>query len=174
MALNKLTLGWWTYILPQGRFLVVVDYAENSKADTGLFTKVVPEIRKPTITAPIVRRIDDEIHLFAAPKTSPPTAADLGQHRQWAENVNKRLAAMRFTINDLRKFPTDRYLSYNRDSMLMTATSFNASANVDATKTTGTLMDDYTTTLRSLVTAASTANSDESSSSDQKKLKRPD
>lgn len=148
----------------------MVDYAENSKADTGLFTKIVPEIRKPTAVVPIVRRTDDEnknninTSIFAAPKTITSAITDLGHHRQWAENVNKRLAAMRFNISDLRKFPTDRYLGYNRGNMLVTTTLSPADVNVETVKIAAV----------TLPPVAAMTYSDGSSSADQRKRKQHD
>lgn len=44
----------------------MVDYVENSSADTGLFTKIVPEKLKRTVTATVGRTGENK---FSAPKT---------------------------------------------------------------------------------------------------------
>lgn len=97
-------------------FPVVVDYAENPNANTGLFMKIVPERRTPTKI--LQRTGQDKTQLFTAPKV-PRSTADVNHHRQWVENVNNKLAAMRFTINDRQESPINQYLGYNRGNMLV-------------------------------------------------------
>lgn len=101
---------------------MTVDYEKNSFADTGLFVKVVPEEQKlaPEIsplesTMAVMDSIlksssvdKDSPHKSSAVETdgpcnssatSNPAPFTTGYHRQWMENINKKLAALRIRVN---------------------------------------------------------------------------
>jgi len=102
-----------------------VDYEKNSNADTGLFIKVVPEKWKPSA---VVRRLGSVAVGINTENSynSPPVAVDrggnifnssvvaavepapftTGNHKQWMDSVNKKLAALRLRIN-AQKTPDD-------------------------------------------------------------------
>ncbi|VVC38473.1 Tubulin-tyrosine ligase/Tubulin polyglutamylase [Cinara cedri] len=114
---------------------VIVDFEENSNADTGLFVKVVPEKWKPVTTI----RGPTEGTPFSPPKIAaniadPTQAYYYYPHRRWVENVNDKLAAIRFRIN-ARETPIDRYFGYNRDTLLMTAAPTGTATSVTTTST---------------------------------------
>lgn len=82
---------------------MTVDYEKNSIADTGLFVKVVPEKWKPTAMV----EVDSPFNSSVA-EAADPVPFTTGYHRQWMENINKKLAALRIRVN------TQQTLSYSR------------------------------------------------------------
>jgi len=103
-----------------------VDYEKNSNADTGLFIKVLPEKWKPSAA---VRRLgsvavainsensfnsptvaverDGNIFNSSVVTAVEPAPSTTGNHNQWMDSVNKKLAALRLRIN-AQKMPDDR------------------------------------------------------------------
>ncbi|XP_060881988.1 tubulin glycylase 3A-like [Metopolophium dirhodum] len=73
---------------------VTVDYEKNSFADTGLFVKVVPEKWKPTAMVVV-----DSLFNSSVVEAADPVPFTTGYHRQWMENINKKLAALRIRVN---------------------------------------------------------------------------
>jgi len=71
---------------------VTVDYEKNSCADTGLFVKVIPEEWKSTtvVETPFNSSVAEVVD---------PAPFTIDYHRQWMENVNKKLAALRIRVN---------------------------------------------------------------------------
>lgn len=133
----------------------MVDYEGDSEADTGLFVKVVPENRVPTAADTETAVRHSERYPFAPPNRPTPVAfatvpnePNEQTRHQWLENLNEKLAEIRSRIKS-QKTTTDRYLSYNRDHLLM-ATDTSADANVDlAENTTATRKDILENTLLS-------------------------
>ncbi|CAH1731502.1 unnamed protein product [Aphis gossypii] len=101
---------------------VTVDYEKNSFADTGLFVKVVPEEQKlAPVISPFISpmavmdslfksstvELDSPHNSSAVEMNGPcnssstldPAPFTTGYHRQWMENINKKLAALRIRVN---------------------------------------------------------------------------
>lgn len=101
---------------------MTVDYEKNSFADTGLFVKVVPEEQKlDPVISPLISPMAVMDSLFKSSTvemnspfnssavemdgpcnssaTSDPAPFTTGYHRQWMENINKKLAALRIRVN---------------------------------------------------------------------------
>jgi len=70
---------------------VTVDYEKNSCANTGLFVKVVPEEWKTTV-------VDSSFNSLGS-KAEDPAPFTNDYHRQWMENINKKLAALWIRVN---------------------------------------------------------------------------
>ncbi|XP_050440034.1 tubulin glycylase 3A-like [Adelges cooleyi] len=102
---------------------VIVDYKENPDADTGLFTKVIPDTwERSHNEAKNKQRFEEKYGLsleshFLNPLTvSNGTNTYGGPRSQWVENVAKKLTAIRLQstmYNDTR-----RYVGPNRDFLL--------------------------------------------------------
>ncbi|XP_025191717.1 tubulin glycylase 3A-like [Melanaphis sacchari] len=81
---------------------VTVDYEKNSNADTGLFTKVVPEKWKPAVTVNSAAATENcGCNIFNSSVASgvEPARFATGYHYQWMDSVNKKLATLRLKIN---------------------------------------------------------------------------
>lgn len=71
---------------------MTVDYEKNSCANTWLFVKVVPEEWKTTTV------VDSSFNSLVSEAVDPaPFMVDY--HRQWMENINKKLAALQIRVN---------------------------------------------------------------------------
>lgn len=103
-----------------------MDYEKNSKADTGLFVKVVPEKWKST-TAVVLQDNPNKIpSIHRNPFDSSvifavgPAALTIGYNQRMA-NVQKNLAEMRLQmIARKNKRDARRYVGVNRDLLLGT------------------------------------------------------
>jgi len=73
---------------------VTVDYEKNSFAETGLFVKVVPEKWKSTTMVVV-----DSPFNSSVAEAADPVPFATGYHRQWMENINKKLAALRIRVD---------------------------------------------------------------------------
>lgn len=98
----------------------MIDHEQDSNADTGLFVKVVPEQLKPID----VDQHADRLRLLKI------TSTELHQKRM--NDLKNRLMAIQHQVTSEEKL-TDRYLGYNRESLLMTTVISN-DVNVDSTK----------------------------------------
>lgn len=107
---------------------MVVDYAGDSKADTGLFVKIIPEISKPISDESVVRSPHKLSTLPIVPKYDQNNEHISASYNssQWLKKikmVNDKIAidVQRQKNISPRNTANECYLGYNRDYLLRTA-----------------------------------------------------